>query len=59
VGAREIAAALESQGVLVPDRDVRLEHPLREVGDSRVKIHLRGDVFAEVLVRVLAAAKAV
>jgi len=50
VGAREIAAALEQKGFQVPERDVRLEHPIKEVGAFPVKIHLRGQVSAEIKV---------
>jgi large subunit ribosomal protein L9 len=57
VGAREIVAALERQGVALTERDVRLEHPLRELGVFPVKVHLRGDVSAEIKVWVVEAKK--
>lgn len=58
VGAREIAVALEAKGVKVAERDVRLQHPLKELGVFPVKIHLRGDVSAEIKVWVVEAKKA-
>jgi large subunit ribosomal protein L9 len=58
VGAREIAAALETHGVKVSERDVRLTAPLKELGVFPVKIHLRGDVSAYLKVWVVEAKKA-
>jgi|SRR5262245_29568689 len=57
VGAREIVASLAKEGVEVSERDVRLEHPLRELGVFPVKIHLRGDVSTELKVWVVEAKK--
>lgn len=53
IGAREIATALEKLGVKVSERDVRLPHPLKELGVFPVKVHLRGDVSAELKVWVV------
>ncbi|HKE02242.1 MAG TPA: 50S ribosomal protein L9 [Planctomycetota bacterium] len=58
VTAREIAVALTKQGVEVSERDVRLEHPLRELGVFPVKIHLHADVSAELKVWVVETKKA-
>lgn len=58
VGAREIAAAIEAHGVQVAERDVRLPQPLKELGVFPVKIHLRGEVTAELKVWVVEAKKA-
>ena len=58
VGAREIATALETHGVKVSERDVRLPQPLKELGVFPVKIHLRGDISAELKVWVVEAKKA-
>src|SRR5262245_3699660 len=57
VGAREVAAALEKQGVAVAERDVRLTHPLKELGVFPGKIHLHADVSAELKVWVVEAKK--
>lgn len=58
VGAREIAAVLEKQGVKVPERDVRLAHPLKELGVFPVKVHLRAEIFAELKVWIVEQKKA-
>ena len=58
VGAREIVAALEKQGVEISERAIRLTHPMRELGTFPVKVHLRGDVSAELKVSVVEAKKA-
>ena len=58
VGAREIVAALGKQGVEISERAIRLTHPMRELGTFPVKVHLRGDVSAELKVSVVEAKKA-
>lgn len=58
VGAREITAALLKAGIKVDERSVRLEHALRELGVFPVKIHLRGDISAELKVWIVEAKKA-
>jgi large subunit ribosomal protein L9 len=57
VGAREILAALAKEGIALSERDVRLAHPVKELGVFPVKIHLRGDVSAELKVSVVEAKK--
>lgn len=57
ITAREIATALESQGVKVLERDVRLDHPLKELGVFPVRIHLRGEIFADLKVWVVESKK--
>jgi large subunit ribosomal protein L9 len=57
VGAREIAAALLKHGIKIEERAVRLAQPLREVGVFPVKIHLRGDIVADMKVWIVEAPK--
>ncbi len=57
VGAREIVTALASKGITVEERDVRLEHPLKEIGVFPVKIHLHGELSAEIKVWVVESKK--
>jgi len=53
VGPVEIAAALKRNNVAVTSDQVRLEGPLKELGLYTVKIHLSGDLDAEVKVWVV------
>jgi large subunit ribosomal protein L9 len=53
VGAPEIVAALKRNNLNVAADQVRLEGPLKELGLYTVKIHLSGDLDAEVKVWVV------
>jgi large subunit ribosomal protein L9 len=53
VGAPEIVAALKRNNLNVAADQVRLEGPLKELGLYTVKIHLSGDLNAEVKVWVV------
>lgn len=44
VGVTQIATALREKGIPVEDRQVRLEHPLKEIGVFDVVVHLHADV---------------
>ncbi|MCB9886181.1 MAG: 50S ribosomal protein L9 [Planctomycetes bacterium] len=44
VGVTQIAAALREKGIPVEERQVRLEHPLKEIGVFDVVVHLHADV---------------
>ena len=44
VSTRDIAKALEAQGVKVDRRLIRMKEPIRVVGDHVVEVHLHGDV---------------
>jgi large subunit ribosomal protein L9 len=55
VGASQIAAALREKGYQVDDRAVRLEAPIREIGDYTVPLHLHADLQTTVRVWVVAA----
>ena len=53
VGTMQIAAALREKGIPVEDRQVRLEHPLKEIGVFDVVVHLHADVAPTVKVWVV------
>jgi large subunit ribosomal protein L9 len=44
VVASQIAASLREKGVPVDDKQVRLEHPLKEIGVYDVVVHLHAEV---------------
>ncbi len=46
VNAAQIAASLKAKGLPVDEKQVRLEHPLKEIGVFDVTIHLHADVEA-------------
>ncbi len=46
VNAAQIAAALQARGVPVEERQIRLEHPLKEIGVFDVPVHLHSDIEA-------------
>lgn len=52
VNAADVAELLRGAGFEVADKDVRLEGPLKSVGEHPVRIHLHGDLDAEVTVAV-------
>lgn len=53
VSAANIAAALREKGVAVEERQVRLEHPIKEIGVFDVPVHLHAEVEAAVKVWVV------
>lgn len=55
VGAAEIVAAIEAQGIEAAKQEVQLPNgPMRELGDYEVELHLHhGDVIAKVKVSVV------
>jgi len=53
VGAPEIVAALKRNKISITPEQVRLEGPLKELGLYTVKIHLSGDLDAELKVWVV------
>jgi large subunit ribosomal protein L9 len=55
VNAAQIAQALRAKGFKVDERQVRLEHPLKEIGVFDVPIHLHAEVAATVKVWVVQA----
>lgn len=55
VTVREIAEALEAQGVPIDRKQIQLDAPLKSLGVHPVKIRLARDVFAELKVWVVAA----
>ncbi|MHC4514928.1 MAG: 50S ribosomal protein L9 [Planctomycetota bacterium] len=46
VNAAQIAAALKERGLPLEERQIRLEHPLKEIGVFDVPVHLHADVEA-------------
>ena len=57
VNAGKIVEMAEEQGVTIAEKDVRLDAPIKTVGQHKVKIHVRDDEFGEVLVAVEAEGK--
>ncbi|WP_153558961.1 50S ribosomal protein L9 [Roseimaritima sediminicola] len=53
VGASDIADALKGVGITVPQDQIRLQGPLKELGLYTVKIHLHAEVDAELKVWVV------
>lgn len=53
VNQSQVAAALRGKGFAIEDRQVRLEHPLKEIGVFDVKVHLHQTVEATVKVWVV------
>ena len=56
VNAAAIVALLASAGHKIEERNVRLDAPLKTVGDHKVKLHVHGERFAEILVKVVKSA---
>lgn len=56
VNAARIAELCTAAGVEVEEGKVRLEHPLKAVGEHKVEVHLFADLSAEVTVQVQAEA---
>ena len=55
VNAGQIAAALRERGLPIDEKQVRLEHPLKEIGVFDVPVHLHADVEASTKVWVVQA----
>ncbi len=55
VGAPEIVAAMKRNNITIATDQVRLEGPLKELGLYTVKVHVSGDINAEVKVWVVPA----
>ena len=53
VGAHDIAEGLKAAGITVPQDQIRLQGPLKELGLYTVKIHLHAEVDAELKVWVV------
>lgn len=54
VSAAAIAGKLTEAGHPIDEKQVRLEHPLKTTGEHPVKIHIHGDLDAEVVILVAA-----
>lgn len=53
VTAANIASALRDKGLVIDDKQVRLEQPLKEIGVFDVPVHLHAEVVASVKVWVV------
>lgn len=53
VTATNIGAALREKGLVVDDKQIRLEQPLKEIGVFDVPVHLHAEVMASVKVWVV------
>jgi large subunit ribosomal protein L9 len=53
VSTRDIAAALEAQGIKVDRRLIRIKDPLRAVGEHTVEVHLQHEVVAPLKITVV------
>lgn len=53
VAASQIADCLREKGVPVDDKQVRLEHPIKEIGVYDVTVHLHADVESQIKVWVV------
>lgn len=56
VNAAAITALLAAAGHKVEEKNVRLDAPLKTVGEHKVKLHVHGDRFAEIVVKVVKSA---
>lgn len=54
VGVREIAAALEAKGFEIPKAAIRLEEPIKFLGEYEVRVRLFAEVKAKIVVTVKA-----
>lgn len=52
VNAAAVGELLRATGREFDDKDVRLDQPIRAVGDHKVRLHIHGDHYAEVTVTV-------
>jgi large subunit ribosomal protein L9 len=52
VTSRDIALALEQEGIPVDRKSIHLPEPIKQVGDYKVKIRVAADIAPEVSVRV-------
>lgn len=55
VSAGTIARLLNEAGQRVEERDVRLEQPIKAVGEYKVQVHVHGELHAEIALAVEAA----
>jgi large subunit ribosomal protein L9 len=58
VNAPRIVELLAKAGHTVTERDVRLDSPIRSIGEHKVRVHVFGTNYAEVLLAIDAAATA-
>ena len=56
VTALDLVEALAARGLQIDRRSIDLAEPLKTVGDHKVKLHVHGERFAEILVKVVKSA---
>ncbi len=54
VNAATIVELAQEQGATFTEKDVRLDAPIKTVGEHRIKVHVRDDDFGEVALNVIA-----
>ncbi len=52
IGAPQILAELKKHGIVLESKQIKLEHPLKTVGEHSVKVHLGETVETEIKVRI-------
>ncbi|MEM1453291.1 MAG: 50S ribosomal protein L9 [Planctomycetota bacterium] len=57
VNAARIVELAAEEGAVLVEKDVRLDHPIKTVGEHRVKVHVRDDEFGEIRIQVDAEGK--
>lgn len=55
VNAAAVSGLLAAAGHTIPEKDVRIEAPIKTVGEHKVRVHVHEDRFAEVTLDVTAA----
>ncbi len=53
VTSRDVALALEKEGIVVDRKSILLPEPIKQVGDYKLKIRVAGDIVPEISVRVV------
>jgi len=55
IGANDVAAAVQAKGFTAIDRrDIKLQHPIKQLGDFRVPVKIHQDLTVEIVVTVMA-----
>jgi len=52
VNAAAVAALVRATGRELDDKDIRMDAPIRSVGDHQVRLHVHGEHYAEIVVAV-------
>ena len=57
VNAARIVELAAEEGAVLVEKDLRLDHPIKTVGEHRVKVHVRDDEYGEIRIQVDAEGK--